>query len=77
MGTATTHTEGRVVTHTTDDHPSVEVVQLPARDAAVQAAAPPAAPAPPTPGLAKATPAVKAATTQKAARVKKAKKKKR
>lgn len=35
----TTHTEGRVVTHSGDEQRPVEVVQLPARDAAVQAAA--------------------------------------
>ncbi len=41
MGIVTTHTEGRVVTHTSTDD-SVEVVQLPARDAAEQAATGPA-----------------------------------
>jgi hypothetical protein len=39
MGLVTTYTEGRVVTHSSDDAGSIEVVQLPARDAAVQSAA--------------------------------------
>jgi len=77
MGEVTTHTTGRVVTHSDDDRTSVDVVQLPQRDAAVQAAAPPAtktAPAKPATPAATPTSPVKAATKQKAARIKKGKK---
>ena len=79
MGMVTTHTEGRVVTHSGDDAPTTEVVQLPGRDAAVQAAAPvveqpPAAPAAKPP---KASPAVKAAVKRQATRIKQAKKSKK
>lgn len=74
MGQVTTHTEGKVVVTEAPD--AVDVVQLPARDAAVQAATTktPAKPAAAKPDAVKPTPAVKAATTQKAARIKKAKK---
>ena len=76
MGIVTTHTEGRVVVHSGDESLPVEVVQLPARDAAVQAAAPPAAPAKvvDAPKPPAATPAVKAAVKQQKARERKAKK---
>lgn len=46
MGVVTTHTEGRVVTHSDDDQRPVEVVLLPARDAAAQGAAGPTERAP-------------------------------
>lgn len=84
MGIVTTHTEGRVVTHSDDDREAIEVVQLPARDAAIEAANP-AAPttktlseksrtgAPATSKRAR-TPAVKAAREQAAKRTRKARK---
>jgi len=83
MGTVTTYSEGgRVVVHSGDDSKPVEVVQLPLRDAAIQAASPaavpepakqtkPPAPAPEQPATpAAATPAVKAATKRMRARIK-------
>lgn len=77
MGIVTTHTEGRVVTHSDDDTRPVEVAQLPLRDAAA-AAEQPTAPAPaPAPAKApKPTPAVKAAVKQQRTRTKKAAEKK-
>ena len=80
MGIVTTHTEGRVVTHSDDDRGAIEVVQLPSRDAAVQAAAADttAAPAPApasTPAKApKPAATVKAAVKQMKARTAKGKK---
>lgn len=46
MGIVTTHTEGRVVTHSDDDRESIPVVQLPNRDAGAIAAASHAVPKP-------------------------------
>jgi hypothetical protein len=67
MGIVTTHSEGRVVTHSADDRDSVEVVQLPARDAAVQTAAAATSEVPPkAPAAAKVpVPAAKPATVRK------------
>jgi len=72
MGIVTTHTEGRVVTHSDDGQLPVEVVQLPARDGVDTSSTPEAPATSPVTDTApaKASPAKKQAKAKKPAKAK-------